>query len=207
MKQNTKYGQAAYLTDEQLDLLINHLPEGPHKVAVCVMRWSASRISETLMLRWSDITENKITYIKPNTKNNQTKKIDLHPRLKEVLNDWEQVWYKYPLKARKIAPQSEVIKSEIKLPHPNEWVFKGRIKGRHLNRKSVDRVLRRTLHQLGIEDASCHSMRRSMLTKLKDIGFLESDIMEVSGHKSLNSLKKYLKTSDAKKKEMIMSLN
>ena len=207
MKQNTKYGQAAYLTDEQLDLLINHLPEGPHKVAVCVMRWSASRISETLMLRWSDITENKITYIKPNTKNNQTKKIDLHPRLKEVLNDWEQVWYKYPLKARRIASQSNVIKSEIIEPQPNDWVFKGRIKGRHLNRKSVDRVLRRTLEQLGIEDASCHSMRRSMLTKLKDIGFLESDIMEVSGHKSLNSLKKYLKTSDAKKKEMIMSLN
>ena len=207
MEQNTKYGQAAYLTDEQLDLLINHLPEGPHKVAVCVMRWSASRISETLMLRWSDITENKITYIKPNTKNNQTKKIDLHPRLKDVLTDWRQVWYKYPLKARKIASQSEVIKSEIKLPQPSDWVFKGRIKGRHLNRKSVDRVLRRTLEQLGIEDASCHSMRRSMLTKLKDIGFLESDIMEVSGHKSLNSLKKYLKTSDAKKKEMIMSLN
>ena len=207
MKQNTKYGQAAYLTDEQLDLLINHLPEGPHKVAVCVMRWSASRISETLMLRWSDITENKITYIKPNTKNNQTKKIDLHPRLKDVLTEWRQVWYKYPLKARKIASQSEVIKSEIKLPKPNDWVFKGRITGRHLNRKSVDRVLRRTLNQLGIEDASCHSMRRSMLTKLKDIGFLESDIMEVSGHKSLNSLKKYLKTSDAKKKEMIMSLN
>ena len=63
MEQNTKYGQAAYLTDEQLDLLINHLPEGPHKVAVCVMRWSASRISETLMLKWSDITENKITIL------------------------------------------------------------------------------------------------------------------------------------------------
>ena len=207
MKQNTKYGQAAYLTDEQLDLLINHLPEGPHKVAVCVMRWSASRISETLMLRWSDITENKITYRKTNTKTKKTRKVELHPKLIAVLTEWRQVWYKYPLKARKIASQSEVIKSEIKLPQPNDWVFKGRIKGRHLNRKSVDRVLRRTLEQLGIEDASCHSMRRSMLTKLKDIGFLESDIMEVSGHKSLNSLKKYLKTSDAKKKEMIMSLN
>ena len=207
MKQNTKYGQAAYLTDEQLDLLINHLPEGPHKVAVCVMRWSASRISETLMLRWSDITENKITYIKPNTKNNQTKKIDLHPRLKEVLNDWEQVWYKYPLKARRIASQSKVIKSEIIEPQPNDWVFKGRIKGRHLSRKSTHTVLKRTLEQLGIEEASSHSMRRSMLTKLKDIGYLESDIMEISGHSDLNSLKKYLKTSDKKKKEMIYALN
>ena len=207
MEQNIKYGEAAYLTDEQLDLLINHLPEGPHKVAVCVMRWSASRISETLMLRWSDITENKITYRKTNTKTKKTRKVPLHPKLKLVLTEWRQVWYKYPLKARKLASESKVIECAIKLPSTDDYVFKGRLKGRHLNRKSVDRVLRRTLEQLGIEDASCHSMRRSMLTKLKDIGFLETDIMEISGHSDLNSLKKYLKTTDTKKKEMINALN
>ena len=207
MEQNTKYGEAAYLTDEELDLLIKHLPEGPHRVAVCIMRWSASRISETLMLRWSDITENKITYRKTNTKPKKTRKVPLPPKLKLVLTEWEQVWYMYPLKARKIASQSEVIKSEIIEPQPNDWVFKGRIKGRHLNRKSVDRVLRRTLNELEIRGASCHSMRRSMLTKLKDIGFLETDIMEISGHSDLNSLKKYLKTTDTKKNEMINALN
>ena len=207
MEQNIKYGEAAYLTDEQLDLLINHLPEGPHKVAVCVMRWSASRISETLMLRWSDITENKITYRKTNTKTKKTRKVPLHPKLKLVLTEWRQVWYKYPLKARKLASESKVIECAIKQPSTDDYVFKGRLKGRHLNRKSVDRVLRRTLEQLGIEDASCHSMRRSMLTKLKDIGFLETDIMEISGHQDLNSLKKYLKTTDTKKKEMINALN
>ena len=207
MEQNIKYGEAAYLTDEQLDLLINHLPEGPHKVAVCVMRWSASRISETLMLRWSDITENKITYRKTNTKTKKTRKVPLHPKLKLVLTEWRQVWYKYPLKARKLASESKVIECAIKQPSTDDYVFKGRLKGRHLNRKSVDRVLRRTLEQLGIEDASCHSMRRSMLTKLKDIGFLETDIMEISGHSDLNSLKKYLKTTDTKKKEMINALN
>ena len=207
MEQNIKYGEAAYLTDEQLDLLINHLPEGPHKVAVCVMRWSASRISETLMLRWSDITENKITYRKTNTKTKKTRKVPLHPKLKLVLTEWRQVWYKYPLKARKLASESKVIECAIKQPQPADFVFKGRIKGQHLNRKSVDRVLRRTLEQLGIEDASCHSMRRSMLRKLKDIRFLETDIMEISGHSDLNSLKKYLKTTDTKKKEMINALN
>ena len=207
MEQNIKYGEAAYLTDEQLDLLINHLPEGPHKVAVCVMRWSASRISETLMLRCSDITENKITYRKTNTKTKKTRKVPLHPKLKLVLTEWRQVWYKYPLKARKLASDSKVIECAIKQPSTDDYVFKGRLKDRHLNRKSVDRVLRRTLEQLGIEDASCHSMRRSMLTKLKDIGVLETDIMEISGHSDLNSLKKYLKTTDTKKKEMINALN
>ena len=207
MEQNRKYGQAEYLTDQQLDLLIKHLPEGPHRVAVCVMRWSASRITETLKLRWSDINENNITFISPNTKNNKTKKVDLHPRLKLVLTKWRQVWYKYPLKARKLASESKVIECAIKQPQPTDFVFKGRIKGQHLNRKSVDRVLRRTLNQLGISGASCHSMRRSMLTKLKDLGFLETDIMEISGHSDLNSLKKYLKTTDTKKKEMINALN
>ena len=46
-----------------------------------------------------------------------------------------------------------------------------------------------------------------MLTKLKDIGFLETDIMEISGHSDLDSLKKYLKTTDTKKNEMINALN
>ena len=207
MEQNRKYGEAEYLTDQQLDLLIKHLPEGPHRVAVCVMRWSASRISETLMLRWSDITENKITYRKTNTKTKKTRKVPLHPKLKLVLTEWEQVWYMYPLKARKLASQSKENKYQVKQPEPTDYVFKGRIKGRHLNRKSVDRVLRRTLNDLEIRGASCHSMRRSMLTKLKDIGFLETDIMEISGHSDLNSLKKYLKTTDTKKNEMINALN
>ena len=57
------------------------------------------------MLRWSDITENKITYRKTNTKTKKTRKVDLHPRLITVLTEWRQVWYKYPLKAHRIASQ------------------------------------------------------------------------------------------------------
>ncbi len=204
---NEGYGQAEYLTDEQLDLLIDNLPEGPHRVAVCVMRWSGSRITETLRLKFSDISNGSILYKSINTKTKKSRSVDLHPRLKLILAEWRTIWHKYPLKARKVSTLSELNEYVIKQPTAEDYVFKGRKKGQHLNRKSVDRVLRRTLKQLEIDGASCHSMRRSMLTKLKDIGFLETDIMEVSGHTSLDSLKKYLRTTPAKKKKMINSLN
>ena len=85
MKHNTKYGQAAYLTDEQLDLLIKHLPEGPHKICFCVMRYSASRISETLKLKWSDITEESLLFKSINTKTDESRSIYLNPKLKLIL--------------------------------------------------------------------------------------------------------------------------
>ena len=165
---NDGYGQAEILTPEQLDLLVENLPEGPHRIAFCVMRYSASRISETLKLKWSDITEESILFKSINTKTDESRSIYLNPKLKLILAEWRTIWHKYPLKARKVSTLSELNEYVIKQPTAEDYVFKGRKKGQHLNRKSVDRVLRRTLKQLEIDGASCHSMRRSMLTKLKE---------------------------------------
>ena len=79
---NDGYGQAEILTPEQLDLLVEHLPEGPHKIAFCVMRYSASRISETLKLKWSDISEESILFKSINTKPDDSRSINLNPKLK-----------------------------------------------------------------------------------------------------------------------------
>lgn len=62
--------------------------------------------------------------------------------------------------------------------------------------------MRKTFKQLGITGASLHSTRRTCLTTLKDKGWQESDIMAVSGHKDLNSLKKYLHTTPKQMKDM-----
>ena len=174
---NDGYGQAEILTPEQLDLLVEHLPEGPHKICFCVMRYSASRISETLKLKWSDINETSILFKSINTKTEESRTIELNPKLKLILAEWKLIWHKYPLK--------------------------GRNKGQHLNRKSVDRVVRRTLKELSIKGASLHSTRRTCLTTLKDKGWQTSDIMAVSGHKDLNSLEKYLHTTPQQMKKMV----
>ena len=62
MTKTNGMGQAEVLTPEQLDLLIENLPEGTHRVVACVMRYCASRVSETLQLRFSDINESSILF-------------------------------------------------------------------------------------------------------------------------------------------------
>ena len=99
--------------------------------------------------------------------------------------------------------QNKLIEYVIPQPQQDDYVFKGRKKGQHLNRKSVDRVVRRTLKELSIKGASLHSTRRTCLTTLKDKGWQTSDIMAVSGHKDLNSLEKYLHTTPKQMKKMV----
>ena len=199
---NDGYGQAEILTPEQLDLLVEHLPEGPHKICFCVMRYSASRISETLKLKWSDINETSILFKSINTKTEESRTLELNPKLKLILAEWKLIWHKYPLKGRKVSTQNKLIEYTIPMPQPDDWVFKGRKKGQLLNRKSVDRVVRRTFNELHIKGASLHSTRRTCLTTLKDKGWQDADIMSVSGHKDFNSLKKYLHTTPKQMKNM-----
>ena len=202
MGKNNGYGQAEILTTEQLDLLVQHLPEGPDRTCFCVMRYSASRISETLKLKWSDINKESILFKSINTKTNKSRSVFLNPKLKLILAEWRTIWHKYPLKGRKVSTLNNLNEIIIQMPQPEDYLFKGRIKGQHLNRKSVDRVLRKTLKELDIKGASLHSTRRTCLTTLKDKGWQETDIMEVSGHSDLNSLKKYLRTSPKQLKNM-----
>jgi len=200
---NDGYGQAEILTPKQLDLLVEHLPEGPHKIAFCVMRYSASRISETLKLKWCDINEKSILFKSINTKTEESRTIKLNPKLRLILAEWKLIWHKYPLKGRKVSTQNKLIEYVIPKPQQQDYVFKGRKKGQHLNRKSVDRVVRRTLKELSIKGASLHSTRRTCLTTLKDKGWQTSDIMAVSGHKDLNSLEKYLHTTPKQMEKMV----
>ena len=89
------------------------------------------------------------------------------------------------------------------MPQQQDYDFKGSKKGQHLNRKSVDRVVRRILNELSIKGASLHSTRRTCLTTLKDKGWQDADIISVIGHKDFNSLKKYLHTTPKQMKSMI----
>ena len=202
MTKTNGMGQAEVLTPEQLDLLIENLPEGTHRTVACVMRYCASRVSETLQLRFSDINESSILFRCTNTKTKQSRSIPLHPKLKAILAEWRTIWHKYPLKARKVSTLNELKEYVIPQPTSEDYVFKGRKKGQHLNRKSVDRVVRRTFAELHIKGASLHSTRRTCLTTLKDKGWQDADIMSVSGHKDFNSLKKYLHTTPKQMKNM-----
>ena len=203
MTKTNGMGQAEVLTPEQLDLLIENLPEGTHRTVACVMRYCASRVSETLQLRFSDINESSILFRCTNTKTKQSRSIPLPPKLKAILADWRTIWHKYPLKARKVSTLNELKEYVIPQPTAEDYVFKGRKKGTHLTRASFDKILRRTLKEIEVFGCSSHSFRRTQLSNAKDSGMALSDIMSISGHSSLNSLQRYLHTTETQKKEVV----
>ena len=203
MTKTNGMGQAEVLTPEQLDLLIENLPEGTHRTVACVMRYCASRVSETLQLRFSDINESSILFRCTNTKTKQSRSIPLHPKLKAILAEWRTIWHKYPLKARKVSTLNELKEYVIPQPTAEDYVFKGRKKGTHLTRASFDKILRRTLKEIEVFGCSSHSFRRTQLSNAKDSGMALSDIMSISGHSSLSSLQRYLHTTETQKKEVV----
>jgi len=203
MTKTNGMGQAEVLTPEQLDLLIENLPEGTHRTVACVMRYCASRVSETLQLRFSDINESSILFRCTNTKTKQSRSIPLHPKLKAILAEWRTIWHKYPLKARKVSTLNELKEYVIPQPTAEDYVFKGRKKGTHLTRASFDKILRRTLKEIEVFGCSSHSFRRTQLSNAKDSGMALADIMTISGHSSLNSLQRYLHTTETQKKEVV----
>ena len=65
-------GQARVLTPDQLDALIDAAPSPAHRACWAVMRYTGSRISETLQLRWCAIHHDRITFCGATTKTKRT---------------------------------------------------------------------------------------------------------------------------------------
>lgn len=59
---------------------------------------------------------------------------------------------------------------------------------------------RRLAAALGLEGVSSHSFRRSALTAAHAAGLSLREVAEISGHRSLSSLEKYLDQDAAKEK-------
>ena len=61
--------------------------------------------------------------------------------------------------------------------------------------QSVDQFFRKTFDWIGVDGASTHSLRRSRLTYLHiQQHWSLREIMDISGHKSIQSLQQYLDT-------------
>ena len=69
--------------------------------------------------------------------------------------------------------------------------------------QSFDKQLRAQLDYLKLEGSSTHSYRRSNLTAAKDAGLALSDIMQISGHSSLDALNKYLAPNQKEMKKVV----
>ncbi|MEO0683602.1 MAG: tyrosine-type recombinase/integrase, partial [Cyanobacteria bacterium J06649_11] len=75
------------------------------------------------------------------------------------------------------------------------YLFPGRSDG-HISHDSAARILRIACKQVGIIGVSTHSFRRTALTRMSNAGIPLRVIQEISGHRNLEQLQKYLEVSD-----------
>ena len=197
-------GQSQILDDRQLDLLVEALPAGPHRMICLICRYTACRVTESLRLRWGFVSDDVILFPARVTKTSKTREVDVHPVLAQALTQWKNEWSDYRLNGRPLHERFNLVPGA--LPDADHFLFPGLGVGDHMKRQSYDRVLRRTLKELSIKGASTHSMRRSSLTKLADHGVPLRHVMQISGHQSLDCLSKYLGCTPKQRRAAVNAL-
>lgn len=160
-------GQAKVLLQTELDRLFERGFQSPRdKLLFAICYYCACRVSEALALTTDDIVCSTVTLRKCITKGKiGTRTIPLHPKLAEYL--------------------------ELYSP-PEGLLFPGRIEGRPLTRAAADLILKDACKRVRIRGASTHSFRRTALTAMSNAGIPLRVIQEISGHKSLEALQRYL---------------
>ncbi|MBD2520840.1 tyrosine-type recombinase/integrase [Nostoc sp. FACHB-973] len=77
----------------------------------------------------------------------------------------------------------------------DDYLFPGRSDG-HISEDSAARILRGACKQAGVIGVSTHSFRRTALTQMSNAGIPLRVIQEISGHRNLEQLQRYLEVSD-----------
>ena len=93
-------------------------------------------------------------------------------------------------------------------PSPRTWFyFPGIGKTGHLCPDSASRILRKACNKVGVQGVSTHSFRRTSLTLMSNEGIPLRIIQEVSGHRSLSQLQKYLEVSPEQVRGAVSALS
>lgn len=193
MKVN-RFGKAEILTPEQISSLFGSgFVKERDRALFGICLYAAARINEACTLFYADAiglkgVRDKLVIRSFNTKGKQeTREIDIHPRLKEYLEEYHH--------------------SHPSLNKYNPHLFPGRHGRGHIHKASADRLLREACLKLEIEGVSTHSFRRTALTHMSDSGVPLRHIQAISGHRTLAALERYLGVTDKQKQRAISTLD
>lgn len=173
-----RYGRAKILTISEIQAIFSHgLENDRDKTLFGVCLFSACRIREAVTLLTADI---------------YTQSGAVRPRL--ILRKEHT---KGKLATRSI-PVIEDLRRLLVSYYPqvgDPYLFPGRSHG-HISHDSAGRILRQACKRVGIEGVSTHSFRRTALTQMSNAGIPLRVIQELSGHRNLEQLQRYLEVSD-----------
>ena len=172
-----RHGRAKILSQPEIALLFTEgcLLDPPRDRALfAVMLYTAARVNEAVTLHRTDVFDRK-GHVRPeiNIRKGNTKG-KLATRAIPVLDDLHTKLTQY------------------QPPAQSEYLFPGRHNHGHLHPDSASWILREACKRIGLEGVSTHSFRRTALTQLSNAGIPMRIIQEISGHRTLDELYKYL---------------
>ncbi|MBD1864150.1 MULTISPECIES: site-specific integrase [Trichocoleus] len=181
------HGQAKVLTPHEIGKLFKAFGSDRDRACLVICLYTGCRISEACSMLTTDAYDAagvrmKITLRKANTKGKQeTRQIPVNSVLRGYL---------------------EIYRSRA----GKQYLFPRRHGREHINPKSADEILRETCDRLGLVGVSTHSFRRTALTQMSSAGIPLRVIQEISGHRSLQALQRYLEVSKLQLEGAIASL-
>jgi integrase/recombinase XerD len=168
--------RAAVLTADQISAML--AAATPRDAALVVlMVVGAMRVGEATLLAWQDVEECSIEIPGGVTKTGHGRRFTLPP----AACQWLQLW-------REVCPSTK-----------KGWVFPG-IAGQPLSVRGAQTAISKLAEQVGIAGVSSHSLRRSALTAAHQAGLSLREVAEISGHRSLAALERYLDQDAAREK-------
>lgn len=166
------------LTPSQLDALIDAAPAPPYWSCCAIMRYTGSRISETLQLRWAAVHDDRITFCASTTKTRRTREPLMAPALRQELRHYRSWW--------EANHHTKATGRQLLFPSPGS-------ESSPLTRQAVDRALRLTIERLELPTGiSLHSFRRSLATTMAQRGASLRTVQSFTGHRSLGQLQAYI---------------
>jgi integrase/recombinase XerD len=74
--------------------------------------------------------------------------------------------------------------------------MKGRTRGRPLSASGLDQILESARGRAGLSHASCHELRHTCLTRLREAGMALEAVQAQAGHASIETTRLYLHLAD-----------
>jgi len=185
------HGKAKVLSTQEIQrLFTSGLVTIRDKTLCAVMLYTGCRVNEAVTLKVTDVYDKKgrvrseLIIRKNNTKGK------LATRTIPVLDDLRRHLFAYTPKAS-----------------TDGYLFPGRWGRSHLHVDFASLILRRACEQVDIIGASTHSFRRTALTQMSNAGIPLRVIQEISGHRNLEQLQRYLEVEPDQVRGAIASLS
>jgi integrase/recombinase XerD len=140
--------------------------------AIYLMRYAGLRVSEACSLQWDDVDFTGNT-LRINGKGDKFRVVPLNEKLKDVLQEWQQLRNGY-----QTANSPFVLIST---------------RTDRLDATGLQKVVQKYLGAVGLNDYSCHTLRHTCAKSLVDAGVGIERVAAILGHESIETTKRYVR--------------